>query len=932
MNSESEPLSSRVATEPLERLLRDLRTRREGLHPSEVEHRLAVHGTNEVARRGGRHWPRQLARQFVHPFALLLIGAAGLALVDRTPVLAVAIFAVVIVNAVVAFAQERHAERAVEMLRGYLPQAARVLRGGRLSEIPAREVVPGDVVVIDEGARIPADARLLEGSVEIDLSSLTGESVTVTRAAQLIDVNAPLLRTRDVVFSGTNCVGGNATAVVFATGMRTELGRIAALSERVSHERSPLERQVLRLAEVIAVVGLVAALTFLALGIFAAKLPAGDALAFSIGLLVANVPEGLLPTLTLALALAVRVLARTGALVKRLSAVETLGAATVICTDKTGTLTANRMTVTELWRLGKSERITGDGAALSREQWKSAARVMSACNLATVNPDEPEHGLGDPTEVALLRAAGVLGEEVDEDVRRLRRRAIFRFDPDLKLMSTVEDGEGSVVYTKGAPEEVLARCDFVLDADDEVRPLSRAIRERVFSAVEEHAGRGLRVLALGRRPLDGDVTEQRDVIERGLTFVGLVGLFDPPRSEVPAAIASCQRAGIRVIMITGDHAATAAAVARQVGLSDDVPLVLNGAEVDRMPDERLRATLRSSRPLVFARALPETKLRITDALKAEGHVVAMTGDGVNDAPALRRADIGVAMGRSGTDVAREAATVVLMDDNFATIVAAISEGRRVYQNIRKFIVYILAHLTPEVIPFLLFALSGGAIPLPITVLQILAIDLGTETLPALALGRERAEPGIMEQAPRKRSASIVEVPLLLRAWILLGGVSTALVLSAFFFTLWRGGWEFGASVVPGSRLHQTYLAATTVTFLGIVVCQIGTALAARTERVSLFRVGVFKNHLLLWGIAFELLLAALLVYVPPLSTVFSTAPPPADSLLLLAPFPFLVWGVDELYRWRRRGRRESAEGRPGAPGREEPRAGETGRRKMQPTG
>jgi magnesium-transporting ATPase (P-type) len=381
-----------------------------------------------------------------------------------------------------------------------------------------------------------------------------------------------------------------------------------------------------------------------------------------------------------------------------------------------------------------------------------------------------------------------------------------------------------------------------------------------------------------------------------------VALFDPPRPEVAEAVARCHTAGVRIIVVTGDHGVTAAEIARRVGIARG-GAVVTGEELERMSERDLDALLREGAELIFARVSPEAKLRIADALRAEGHVVAMTGDGVNDAPALRRADIGVAMGLTGTDVAREAATMVLTDDNFATIVAAVAAGRRVYANVRKFILYILAHTTPEVVPFLLFALSGGAIPLPLTVLQILAIDLGTEILPALALGREPAEPGLMERRPRPRSQGVIERSLIVRAWIFLGLIEAALVLAGFFWVLLEAGWSPGDDVASGSALHDVYLQATTMTFAGIVACQIGTALAARTERASLRSVGLFSNRMLLWGIASELVFAAAIIYVPFLQDVFGTAALGPAELALLATFPVVVWGADELRRagQRRRG-------------------------------
>jgi calcium-translocating P-type ATPase len=761
----------------------------------------------------------------------------------------------------------------VEALAAFLPEQVAVFRDGHRRRVDARLLVPGDVIALEEGDRVPADARIVEGALQIDTSALTGESVPVTREAGEPHSEA-LLEARDLVFSGTSCTGGQARALVFATGMQTELGHISALSERVKREESPLEAQVRRVAKLIALVAVAVGLAFLPLGLLAG-LPFDEALVFAVGLLVANVPEGLLPTITLALAVGVRALARDGALVKRLSAVETLGSTTVICTDKTGTLTLNRMRVVES---------TGDLEAL--------AAVAAACSTAEVTSNGARQN-GDPTEVALLAFAQDQGVDVRPVMRDRRRRALFAFDPARKLMTTVDEVDGLVAHTKGAPERVAARCR-----------LDDSARVAVLAQADAFAAKGLRVLALARRPLQA-LPDDRDGVERDLEFVGLAALLDPPRREVRGAVAACHRAGIRVLVITGDHALTALEIARRVGLHVDEDDVVTAEELDAMSDASLDRLLGEGRELVFARSSPEAKLRIAAALRAQGETVAMTGDGVNDAPALRRADIGVAMGVAGTEVAREAATMVLTDDNFATVVKAVEGGRRVYANIRKFVFYIFAHATPEVVPFLAFALSGGLIPLPLTVVQILAVDLGTETLPALALGREPAEAGVMERPPRPRSEGVIRRQMLIRAWLFLGGISAALVMAGFFYVLLRAGWSPGDATDSGSPLHHAYLQATTMTFLGIVACQVGTALAARTEDASLRETGVFTNRLLLWGIAFELVFAAVVVATP-LAAPLAMALPPWDALLLLLPFPLVVWGADELWRARRRRRRTTA--------------------------
>ena len=887
--------------EALAQLFQDLRSSPEGLSGRDASRRLTAYGPNELLRRGGAHWPEQLAKQLTHPLALLLWVAAALAFAAGTPILGAAIVAVILLNAVFAFAQERQAEQAIEALRSYLPEQATVLRDGQAQTVEARTLVPGDVLLLAEGDRISADARLLDGGLEIDLSTLTGESQPVYRSAEFLKETGPVLEARDVVFSGSSCVGGEAKALVVSTGMQTELGRIAALTERVKPEPSPLEQQVRRVAWLIALFAVLVGLAFLPIGHFAAGLPLRDALNFAIGLIVANVPEGLLPTITLALAAGVAMLARRGALVKRLSAVETLGAAAVVCTDKTGTLTENRMRAVRVWTpLGELDLEAG--TVVPEPLLALLGRTIASCSTAEVHRDQGR-SLGEATEIGLLEAARALGIDVAVARREHTRRKLYRFDPKLRLMSTVDErADGSLtVHAKGAPEEVLARSTEI-GGREMHRPLTEADREEVLAVLDRYAKEGLRVLAVARRrlPPGAEPPERREDAESGLNLLGLIALFDPPRPEVAEAVARCHSAGIRIIVITGDYGPTAAEIGRRVGIATDGAEVVTGDELEVMSEAQLEELLRTDRELVFARSSPEAKLRITDALQADGQVVAMTGDGVNDAPALRRADIGVAMGLAGTDVAREAATMVLTDDNFASIVAAVEAGRQVYDNVRKFILYIFAHATPEVVPFLVFALSGGAIPLPLTVLQILAIDLGTEILPALALGREPPEPGLMDRAPRPRSEGVIQRSLLTRAWLFLGLIEAALVLGGFFFVLLGAGWSPGDPVSGGHPLHDDYLRATTMTFAGIVACQIGTALAARTERASLRSVGFFSNRLLLWAIASEIVFAAGLIYVDPLQDAFGmTALQPVD-LAVLAPFPLIVWGADELRRLLRR--------------------------------
>jgi len=567
------------------------------------------------------------------------------------------------------------------------------------------------------------------------------------------------------------------------------------------------------------------------------------------------------------------------------------------------------MQVAGVWTPAGAGTCSEDGVlswpATATAQAGTLARTLAATAARCCTAEVTDTGVsGDPTEVALVQLAAALDLPADHAAGR---KTLFRFDPRLRLMTTIDAAPGSAerwVNTKGAPEAVLARSTRLATGADQTRPLTADDRRELARIIEGYARGGLRVLAVARRLLEvgSPLPTTRDSAERDLCLLGVVALLDPPRPEAAAAIARTHLAGIRVLVVTGDNGTTATEIARRVGIGTGPAgsRTVSADALDAMSDPELDQLLLSGPELVFARSSPEAKLRIADALRTHGQVVAMTGDGVNDAPALRAADIGIAMGRSGTEVARQAATMVLTDDNFATIVNAVEEGRRVYDNVRKFILYIFTHAVPEIAPFLIFAISGGAIPLPLTVMQLLAIDLGTDTLPALALSRERAEPGIMARPPRPRGEGLIRPALLARAWGFLGVISAILVLTGFFVVLHGGGWHLHAATGPGSPLHRLYQQATTVAWLGIVACQVGAAFAARTERASLRSVGLTTNPLLLGGIAVEIAFAAALVYLPFMHAIFGTATPSPAQLALVLPYPFIVWGADEARRWLRR--------------------------------
>jgi len=855
-----------------------------GLTADEAAERLARFGPNVLESGEGVRWWVRFGQNLVHLFALLLWAGAGLAAVGGLPELAIAIVVVILVNAAFSFAQEHRAERAVEALGRVLPQRARVRRDGRPQEIDARLLVPGDLVLLVPGERISADA-VLRSAVElsVDMSTLTGESRPVRRHT----VAAPVGRGFDApdrVFAGTHVFAGTAEAVVTATGMATELGRIAGLTQGAERRPSPLELEMGRVTRVVALLSvLIGVAFFVVAGTLGMAL--SDRFLFAIGVIVANVPEGLLPTVTLSLALATQRMARRNAIVRRLSSVETLGGTTVVCTDKTGTLTTNEMTVRRLWTRGGVLDVDGVGyrpdTRLSPpdETVRELIRAGALCNDATLErADGTWRVVGDPTEGALLTLAHKAGLDPVLAAHRYPRRGEVPFDSRRKRMTTVHDTpDGLVAYVKGAPALVVARTDLSGDA-----------RARALAAADDLARDGLRVLALARRPVDR-ATPASEALEEDLELLGLVGMQDPPRPEVTDAVRTCREAGIRVVMVTGDHGITAEAIARRIGLVEGRARILQGDDVDAMDDAALAAALARPDALV-ARVTPEQKLRIAVALHGAGEIVAMTGDGVNDAPALRTADIGIAMGRGGTDVAREAADMVLADDNFASIAAAVEEGRAVYDNIRRFAQYHFSSNVAELLAFLAWGLSGGAVPLPLVVMQVLAIDLGTDLLPAIALGTERPEPGVMRRPPRPRHERLLNRRTLGRVYGFVGLIVGAAGMAAFFAGYLLAGWR------PGEPLAATgaiYIQATAMTYAGIVAGQVGAGLAFRTARDSLLRVGVLSNRFLLVGIAFEIALLLAILHLGPLQAAFHTAALDPLAWPLLVCVPFVVVAAEE---------------------------------------
>src|SRR5574337_610873 len=856
----------------VEEALKALGTTDQGLSEAEAERRLREFGPNELQAAERIPVFAMLGRQCTHFLALLLWAAATLAFVadwmkpgEGMDLLAWAIIGAIGVNALFSFVQEYKAERAIMALRRLLPMRVKVVRTGEIREVTASDLAPGDLAILAEGDRVPADGRVIAAvQFRVDNASLTGESIPKSRTAEAA-MEGPLVESANIVFAGTTVLSGTARAVIFATGMNTEFGKIAHLTSGIETELSPLQQDIRKLTRLIAAFSTGIGLAFFGLGILIGR-SFWENFVFAVGVLVANVPEGLLPTVTLALAVGAQRMAKRKALMKNLVSVETLGCATVICTDKTGTLTENRMAVTRIYIDGRELRVSGgsmiaeSGGAVTPDllgQWAPLFAIAVGCNNASRRHDQNGSAstfVGDPTEIALLQCAGALlpGEPAVPP-----RVGEFPFDADRKRMTTIHAtaSTGRIAYVKGAPEAVLTICRSTFRGGRAI-PLGETERKAIMERLNLFTGSASRVLALAYRGLpDSDRLPLMEEAELDLTFVGLVAMFDPPRPEVAEAVARCKRAGIKPIMITGDNSRTALAIARTIGMvRNEKASVLEGGQIERMRDEELKTAL-ADQEILFARMTPTQKMRVVTLLKEMGEVVAVTGDGVNDAPALKKADIGIAMGIAGTDVAKEAADIVLLDDNFATIVNAVEEGRAVYENIRKFLTYILAHNVPEVVPYL--ASVVFRIPPLLTIVQILGVDLGTDVLPALGLGAEPSDANTMDRPPRSREERLLNLPLLARSYLFLGPIEAAAAMSAGLWYLTSGGWEWGIDL---SAAHPLYRQATTVTFAAIVICQVANVYVCRSPKASVLSVGLFTNRLIVWGIAVELSILGLIVY------------------------------------------------------------------------
>jgi Ca2+-transporting ATPase len=907
-----------------------LETSTNGLATTEAETRISLYGQNLLSQQKKTPIWEKLFHELVHAPTLVLLVVGLIALTQGEWILAGIIWSIVVVNTVLSFWREYRAEQAIDKLREILPSFAHVVRDGVESYIPSSEVVPGDLLVLAEGDNIPADARVIEEyGLRTNNATLTGEAIPArkTADASLLTGISELDRP-NLLFAGTSIASGTGRAVVYSIGTLTQFGRIAHLTQSIVEEPTPFHKELHKLSQVTEWAALLIGGIVAAVGYFSLGFKLREVVLLALGIVVAVIPEGLTATLTLSLAVAVQRLAQRGVLAKKLSTVERLGLVSVICTDKSGTLTQNQMTVRDIWVARRRIKVTGvgyepQGSFVPEPQgqsWKKdllcLLEVAASCNNARVNAPSVEHpmwtSLGDQTEAAMKVAAMKAGITEDALNRIIPRIHELPFDARRKRMTTIHrETNRDLAFVKGAPREVLQLCTKVF-MNGEAIPLTSDLRAEILGVNDDYARGALRVLALARRdlpPRSGAYTSEN--VERELTFVGLMAMMDPPRPQVEKAIQICKQAHIRIVMITGDYGLTAESLARRVGmLTTSNSLIITGAELDDLSDVALQELL--DKEVLFARMAPEHKMRLVSAFQQRGEVVAVTGDGVNDAPALRKADVGISMGIVGTDVAKEAADIILTYDDFGAIVAAIEEGRGVYDNIRKFITYIFSSNVAELMPFIIKA-NFPLMPLALSVRQILAIDLGTDMLPALALGMEKPEPDVMNRPPRRRDQPLIDRGLLWRAFGWLGLIEAVLCFAGFLtiFILTGHVAEIGLTFLTSLPipdewkfslpLNQTILLATTVYYAGVVTSQVGNVLACRSERTRSSSFGWLTNKYLWLGIIIELLGVTGMIYIPFLADIFKHIALPFWMWIGLAMNALIIYSFEWIRKWVSRG-------------------------------
>ena len=934
----------------------ELETSAHGLSKEEALKRLETYGHNEIAKKEKNNVLKIFFKNFVSMLAILLWVAGTIAIIScfiasespssigvlKDPgmlYLGLAIYLVNIINGVFSFVQQFKANKSTEALSKMLPSFARVVRDGEEIQIESKDLVPGDVVVLQEGDKISADARIINcNDFTCNQSTLDGEATPARKQFEALkDDPESSIRAKNVVYAGTSVSTGTARCVVFATGMNTEFGKIASLTQQIDDKKSPLELEVEKMTKSIAMIALSIGAVVLVLGIlingfansqFNSPTLYLNQFVTALGMVVAFIPEGLSPTVSLSLAKAVQRLSKEGALIKNLSSAETLGSTSVICSDKTGTLTKNEMTVKHLYLINREFEVTGEGYDVKGEILNDSGRRVTAmdsldlklllmcgalCSNAKIVLDENKRFkvLGDPTEACL----GVVSEKgllnAQNQLRITPRIRELTFDSTRKMMTTIHqleeqiEGTQRVSFTKGSPKEVLDKCNYIFE-NGKARPITEEDRKKVMKHNDDYAKNGLRVLGMAFRLLKKDdklplalSAYTPEIIETDMCFLGLEAMQDPPREGVKEAIAECHKAGIKVIMITGDYSLTALAIAKRIGIvKDKDSRVISGPELNNIDDETLKEYLKGE--IIFARMAPDQKYRIVSLLQELGEIVAVTGDGVNDAPALKKANIGIAMGITGTDVAKEAADMILTDDNFASIVKAVKEGRAIFDNIKKFITYIFNSNIPEAIPFLLPLLTINAIPPMLTILEVLLIDIGTDMLPALALGSEKPGDNIMARPPRKLNEHLITKKLYGKA-LYYGLQTSILCLAAYFIFL---GFYALDNNLPFTLYSQTnneavWMSSTTVVLASIIFCQIGIVYNCRSDETSIFKLGITSNKEVLYGIVAEIALLMIVTFVPFINTeVFETNQILDWKIwLVILTFPFIVIVIDETRKY-----------------------------------
>lgn len=903
-------------TKTLQQVFEDLQTSEKGLSLAEAKRKLEEFGKNELKVKRKTPWWMHFLKEFTDLMVVILIIAAFIALIAGEWKEAVVIFIIVLINAIIGFVQKFRAEKAIEALKKMVAPTARVLREGKEQEIDAKLLVPGDIIILEEGDRITADARLIEVSELKTLeAALTGESTPVTKHAEP-QQKITQGETSNYIYMGTDVAHGSGKAVIVHTGMNTKFGHIAHLTTTTSKDKSPLQKELFKIGLFVGKVTLVISAILVATGIFVQKEAFVDSFLFATSVAVAAVPEGLPATVTIALALGVQRLAKKRSIVRQLSSVETLGSTSHICTDKTGTLTKNEMTVKEIWLNDYTAQVGGAGykpwgAILFKSKHRrhfvigdidsneeifekrkkqlqqlqksesplyNELKMMSAisvlCNNAKLEferiQDENKYTmLGDPTEGALLTFARKVGFEFTDFTSKYKKVHEHAFDSMRKRMSVIYKKDGkNTIFMKGAPDSILEVCDRILVNGHVIR-LDAETKANILKQNENMANKALRVIGFAYREVAEDHQHTLENDEDDMVFVGLSGMIDPPRRDIKRAIAMAHRAGIKVYIVTGDHGLTARAIAKRIGLvkDNDGHEIITGKQIARLSDKEVEKLFKDGKKeIIFARTAPEDKLRIVSALKRLGHIVAVTGDGVNDAPALKRADIGIAMGITGTDVSKEASNMILADDSFSTIINAVKEGRTIYQNLKKFVFYIFSCNIGELITVFTAIILG--IPAPLTAILILSVDIGTDVLPALALGVDVSEKGIMSQPPRDPKAKIMDRGFIGR-FLYVGIFIGAITVAAYFWSLFEQGWQWGMVLDADSIM---YVKSSTFAFAILVLIQMVNAYNSRSDRRSVFQMGFFNNLWLLGAITISLLVVYLLVEVPFFNEWVHTAP------------------------------------------------------------